>query len=649
MNNTFSKTLLAGSAIFFLFTLCACSYVNELESQQPVSPSERLSEESSIILRIPAFKYTNIANVASIDLYQFSDGAFVKKLSVDPSIDNDVEFARKPGTRIYALAGYDMGGIQKLTESDFSTMTIPVPKDAYSAPIFFSSVSELSYFTENAYIELLTGVARLDIDNEDPDLKIENVSIAGAASSSQIFPTEGRTYGTTSASYSRTYEDGIKGIAERAFILFETSSPITVTVSGRRNGKAVEIVSHTPAIARNTIYTVCIDEEKGGDKNKERLYSSDGNSDEEGHPGACIRVRDWEEGDVERASIYHEESAIDLERSVIPPGVRINSADNTVTVPADGVSGMKLAFMTRSPLNLGSVLSDTEGISITPLSPTATEDGYISQFRVDIAKQPKGATRYNATVFFNGSSSFFLNVEVEPSPYQIPTVHIGGHDWMCFNAVSQDPEEQIYLQKGLGVEEMYREHFKDYIGNMFQYGRPNPFSPWKAYDPNMSAGQKRDKPWETKSMMPLPKGYHIPSAAEWEDLIPSGTVIPSNYRTRTGDSIRVTIAATSGTLDNTSSAATNAQKYLKRGVLFESITTGARLFFPMAGMKTNASAEIPTHPDYRFDTRSGYWMKEEHQAMDLKCEKTGDGTERIQLKRHNWNPDGLLMIRGIKD
>lgn len=150
-------------------------------------------------------------------------------------------------------------------------------------------------------------------------------------------------------------------------------------------------------------------------------------------------------------------------------------------------------------------------------------------------------------------------------------------------------------------------------------------------------------------MMPLPKGYHVASAAEWADLIPTGTVIPASYRTRTGDSIQATIVTVPDILDNSPSAAANAQNYLQRGVLFESITTGARLFFPMAGIKTNTSTEIPTDPNFRFDTRSGYWMKEKQQVMLLQYEKKGDGSHGIQLKRISWNEDGFVMVRGIKD
>lgn len=647
MDNAFSKALRAWAATFTLFSLCACSYVDEVESLLP-STSGEASAENSITLRIPAFKTQTIASVTSIDLYQFSEGVFVKKVTVDSSKDNVVELAKKPGMKVYAMAGYTVENAQLMSENDFSKMTIPVPKDSCSAPAFFSSVTKL-VTEDNIDIELQRGVARLDIDNGDPELKIEKISISGAASCSHIFQTDGRICESESANYCRTFEDGIEGFEERAFVLFETSSPITVTVSGRRNGEAVEIVSETPAIVRSTIYTVCIHQDRLHGS-KERAYSdSNGDSSETDLPTAIIQIRDWEEGDVESGSIDLGETAIDIERSYIPKGVTINSAYNTVTVPADGVNGMRLAFVTRSTIHLGSVVSETEGVSVTPLSPIAINEGYVSEFMIDVAKQPKCGAHYTATVFFNGSSSFFVNINVEPSPFQIPTVHIGGHDWMCFNAVSQDPDEQIFLPHGMTVEKMYHDNFEYCIGNFFQYGRPNPFSPWKAYDPTMFADQKRDMPWETQSMMPLPKGFHVPSIEEWKDLIPEGTVIPASYRTPSGDSIHAMIITVDGTLDGTPSAATNAQNYLKRGVLFESVTTGARLFLPMGGIKTNTSAEIPTDPKFRFDTKSGYWMKEDRNVMFLEFGKLGDGSDGIHFERDRWYADGFVMLRGIKD
>ena len=132
MENAYQKTLTAWVAAFTLITLGACSYVDEVESPH----TTQANEGSALLLKIASPK-----NVTSIDLFQFSDGVLVKKLTVDPSSDNVVELARKPNARIYALAGYTVEDSQKLSESRISAMTIPVPKDSHSAPVFFSSVT----------------------------------------------------------------------------------------------------------------------------------------------------------------------------------------------------------------------------------------------------------------------------------------------------------------------------------------------------------------------------------------------------------------------------------------------------------------------------------------------------------------------------
>ncbi|MDE5882282.1 MAG: hypothetical protein K2H60_11170, partial [Muribaculaceae bacterium] len=59
--------------------------------------------------------------------------------------------------------------------------------------------------------------------------------------------------------------------------------------------------------------------------------------------------------------------------------------------------------------------------------------------------------------------------------------------------------------------------------------------------------------------------------------------------------------------------------------------------------------EIPTDPKFRFDTRSGYWMKEKNQVMLLQYERTGEDSYGIKLERKSWNEDGFVMVRGIRD
>lgn len=161
MTYTYTKVLPSWVAIFVFFSFCACSYVEEVEveSLQPSAEQKSIDEEGPIHVRIPAFSIQTIATVSAIDLYQFSDGVFEKEITVDPSKDNVVEFDRKPLTRIYALAGHTVDGAHKMSEHDFAMMTIPVPKDSYSAPVFFTSVIDLYYDSDNISIEMFRGVA----------------------------------------------------------------------------------------------------------------------------------------------------------------------------------------------------------------------------------------------------------------------------------------------------------------------------------------------------------------------------------------------------------------------------------------------------------------------------------------------------------
>lgn len=201
------KALPAWVSIFVFFSICTCSCVEEVDTalQKPMAEQQLSAEEGTLHLRIPSLSAETSATFKSIDLFQFSDGVFVNKMTIDPSKDKVVEIARKPLTRIYALAGYTVEGAQKMSEHDFAMMTIPVPQDSYSAPVFFTSVTDLYYDSDYLKIEMLRGVARLDIDNEDPELKIEKVSIEGASSTSHIFPTDGRACGLESATYSKSY------------------------------------------------------------------------------------------------------------------------------------------------------------------------------------------------------------------------------------------------------------------------------------------------------------------------------------------------------------------------------------------------------------------------------------------------------------
>ncbi|MDE6076811.1 MAG: hypothetical protein K2G29_03690, partial [Muribaculaceae bacterium] len=241
-----------------------------------------------------------------------------------------------------------------------------------------------------------------------------------------------------------------------------------------------------------------------------------------------------------------------------------------------------------------------------------------------------------------------VKLRVAEHPKQIKTVFIGGSEWMCFNATSSNLEEQIFPVDGLSVEEMYDQHYVDCVGNYFQYGKPNPFSPWTSNNPNEFAEQTRNIPWNSPEAMPLPEGYHVASAAEWKALMPNGITLPAAWMTASGDSIKGSVVTLPGTLE-TPSTATNARNFKMRYILFESVTTGNKLIVPLAGLKANNTAEVPGHGNLGFDLRTSYWLMDDRYTWLIDYKATENGEDGAVLKQDRWSYDGFVPVRGIKD
>ena len=564
-----------------------------------------------------------------VDVYEFADGLYLRTKTINPAEDS-VSVTTASSARIFCVSGAQVGNLTtSSTVEEFLSAKISSPKGAQSAPIFYSGASEINVDDTELTLEMRRGVARIDLACADPRIVIKEVIVDNAPAESLIIESETMLEETETVTYSCKIGEDFDGFLEQVFTIFESSQPVTVRVKGTFDGDLMNFATTIPVIKRNKVYTLGVS----------------GGSDME----STVGISDWQPGENGEGLLALGEMAISKEHSIIPEGVEINPANNDIKFPSSGVKGMKLAFLTKEPLKLGTVLGELKGISITPVDAVATENGYISAFTINVEAQPKCADGYDATVFFNGSSTFYLSMDVEASPYQIPTVRIGGRDWMCFNAVSDNVDDQIYISDPAEIEKMYTENFVDCVSKYFQYGKPNAFSPWVSNNPNEFAEQVRDMPWRTVGMMPVPKGFHVATTGDWQSLIPDNTTIPASYRTASGDSIKATLVTLPGTLDDSPSATTNAQNYLKRYVLFESITTGAKLYLPYAGIKANTTVEIPTQPGFRFDTRTAYWMSEERYIMLIDYRALEGGVDGALMVRNRWNADGFMMVRGVKD
>lgn len=626
--------------------------------ESSVDSPTRLEDGGSVIVRLPSFAPASSATGSTAELFQFSKGLLKQKTVLDLPQTDDVTFSKAPETKIYALSGYSIDAKEGAAEDTFLLTTITVPEDAQGAPIFFSSVTELPEEEGSLNLEMLRGVARIDINNADADFKIANVSVAGAAASSYIFPVEGSVCETATVDYTRDYSEGIYGLEKGVFTLFESATPLTVTISGERGGESVEVVMETPAIKRNKVYTVSLKEKEPDDP-----IIPDDPSD----PvvvKATISVADWEDGDAYNPGPDTTHGIkLDLEACAFPANVNYDEATGIIEVPASGLNDLHLAFRSDLRIDIDNVtltgdwverdsLVDRGAFTINNYKVTESGNDIITTYSVKILPQLICRSEYFIDLGIRKASMVsvydHLRLRVAQHPNQIQTVKMAGVEWMCFNATSMNLEDQIFPIEGATIEEMYNEHYVDCVGNYFQFGKENPFSPWTSNDPNQFADQARDIPWKTVGRMPLPEGYHVASAAEWKALMPNGITLPAAWMTESGDSIKGSVVTLPGTLV-TPSAATNSKNFKMRYVLLESVTTGNKLYVPLAGIKANNNAEVPGHGKLGFDLRTSYWLAEDRYCWLIDYKATPENEDGAVASQNRWNYDGFMLVRGVKD
>lgn len=531
---------------------------------------------------------------------------------------------------------------QKTTVSDISGMMVYCDKDATSAPLFLSGTASLNsdiYAAKKLDIEMVRSVARIDLVNEaDPEVSVNEITIEDAPSATYVFPNDKFAESKT-ISFSRKFDQPFKGTKENLFNIFESDKPISVRIRGTYGDIPMDMTTSLPKVERNKVYTLQV--VNVGSKVE-----------------TTFKVKDWEDGDTLGAGAdLGDGMRIDKENSVIPEGVTVDYDHNIVTVPSSGVTGMKLAFKGDTKITLSSTEGATSSTTITENPLVTLDKGYVSSLTIDVKPQGKGRLGYSVLLHLKNAlltqSYDYVDLRVEASPYQIETVKIGGHEWMCFNATSSDLDDQIYILDGIdSVEEMYNQRFAESVGNFFQYGRSTPYSPWTSNDPNANPLPSDDSrgehvPWTNPKNTPLPEGYHIASYSEWGDLIPNGTTIPSEYVCRAGERIKASVVTLPGTL-STPSANVNKQNFKMRYVLFESLDSGNKLFVPICSNKSNSTAEVPGHGGFKFENRVTYWVSNDRGVWLIDW-KNVDGGDGAALSESKWNYDGFCPVRGIKD
>lgn len=629
-------------SVTFCLSSCQDSILESLEDS---------GTDNQVEINFPQFNpTTNSPDQPDItlELFQFTDKLLKKKLTANITQGDRIAFEKENGTKIYAIYGCSVRVLEGVTEEETFVTTKVSSEGMNSAPIFFTGAEELDPDKNSLNIAMNRGVARIDVNNTDPKLKITEVTVSDAAKESYIFPAEDGVCESESISYARDFE-GIRGLEKGVMTLFETAHPVTIVLKGISSGEPVELTVQTPAIKRNKVYTVSL--------------TSD-TPDETFTVRTDIIITDWEEGDDYCAGPDTANGiTLDQEASTFPSNTKYDPTTGIIDVQADGTESLRLAFRSDLRIDIDNITltgdwvekdSLSEKGAFTIIDSTVTESGndIITTYKVKILPQLVCRSEYIIDLGLRKASMVsvydHLRIRVAEHPNQIQTVMMGGIEWMCFNATSQKLEDQIFPVEGATVESMYNDHYVDCVGNYFQYGKPNPFSPWTSNNPNQYADETRDIPWKTPSKMPLPEGYHVASANEWKAIMPNGIVLPSAWMTASGDSIKGTVVTLPGTLV-TPSTATNNKNFKMRYVLLESVTTGNKMFIPIAGIKPNNTAEVPGHGNLGFDLRTSYWLAEDRYCWLIDYKATADNLDGATASQNRWNYDGFVLVRGVKD
>lgn len=553
-------------------------------------PAGGTGDGSMVAFKISGMPYLNSSEadaekLSEVNVFHFKGDAFLQRTDIDDPYAESITLPTNGTTRIYCVSGANVSVAEGATEATFAFTTINNPQGAQSAPLFYSGTAD---FTDDnmrsggVEVAMIRSVARIDFANiVDSKIEVKEILVEDAPASTFVFACDS-VPGTATVSYRREFAEPFTGTETGMFTVFESDRPVHVRIMGSYGDSPLNIRTTIPTVERNKIYTL-------------QLVNT--NSTVEG----AFTIKDWEEGESvdARPSTGHD-IFIDKVNSYIPEGVEVNYSRNTVLVPVEGVSGMKLAFVASTPVSISSIEGEMPTAHIAANQPVKIDGGYISSFTVNI--DPNKRLGYSVIVNLKDETGKYNFVEISvlaSDERTIETVEIAGMTWMAFNCTTPDLADQIYPVDGLSIEEMYQENWLGCTGGIFQFGRRYMYIPYRGYNPCNNLGdQKQDIPWVNYSHMPCPEGYHVATLAEFRTLCPNGTTIPGSYVAGNGEHITVTLHRNDGNLITPTNVG-GVGRYIK----FTSDDTGNYLILPLAGYKGDKS----TAASPNFGRDAVYW------------------------------------------
>ncbi len=561
------------------------------------------------------------ASQEALSVFQFGAENLFSKSVLSSYNPEEINLVKGSTKTLYCVSGIELDATEETTNAEFAISTVSNAEGDNSAPLFMSGWANLDATQMNCEITMTRGVARIDLDARDADMEISSITVDNAPSAAYVFATEKGVLDAPATVYTHEYTTAPDGIENGVFMLFESDKEVNITVHGTVDGVVIDVPATLPAVERNKVYTL-------------RVY------DKNASVKAAFTVTDWEAGDtITGATDTANGLHIDLAASVFPEDVTVDYVNNVIEVPGTGAKDMKIAFSSEIRIDIDTVCFSGERVEIDSVSAKHvkigaekaynTDNGVITKFNVNINPQLKARPEYEIKMYVKKMSTQtsydYVTIRVAPSPIQIPTVEVAGITWMAFNCTTPDIDDQIYVDEGKTVEDMYVEDWVTCVGGLFQFGRQYKYIPYQSYNPcNDLGGQKQDIPWVHESHMPCPEGYHVPTVDDFLQLIPEGTVVKdgTSYVAGNGETINIEIVRLPGDVV-TPTNVNGVCRYVK----FTSAETGNCLILPLAGYKGDKSTAASSN----FGRDAVYWAND-----NLNC--PGGHARAIRLM-FNWGAE----------
>lgn len=305
----------------------------------------------------------------------------------------------------------------------------------------------------------------------------------------------------------------------------------------------------------------------------------------------AFTVDDWGQNEIDTTLPDRTgEITFDESHCSVGENIEFTPQDAHLQFPSEGGSAI-IAFAGDFDKVLVPVTSDSRCVI------TSVEEGVYKnkKIKINVSPQETGGESYsvrlkvrNARLTLPDGLDILIDVR---KGEDIPSVMMGGLEWMIYNGIGVEPSLYPTLQKGQTVRDVYRKDWAKYTG-IRAWGPCEPtfplLYPWEAKNYNWGLPANTQEDWTPgeSSGIPCPKGWRLPTQAEFKKIWPHDGFNITKDKTYINNGVRYYASVEeSGAPDIPYDASYDTNPPIKTNIFV--ISDGENeLLFPMAGYRS---------------------------------------------------------------